>query len=168
MPTLMHKSFWWWQCRDRYIISPPNPPPPPPPYPLPPFSPSLINLVVSVDVKHHVYCWSWKDCKASHAGKHQRAHSLISRSSARSSTKAYQTASEISQSMLESECCKIPKATPRNRESGTSPRQAKQRNQCRNASWQNSNKPKISESSQTDSGTLHSRFKITLLPHQRN
>ena len=30
-------------------------PPPPPPYPLPPFSSSLISLVVSVDVKHHVY-----------------------------------------------------------------------------------------------------------------
>ena len=27
----------------------------PPPYPLPPFSPSLISLMVSVDVKHHVY-----------------------------------------------------------------------------------------------------------------
>ena len=25
------------------------------PYPLPPFSPSLISLMVSVDVKHHVY-----------------------------------------------------------------------------------------------------------------
>ena len=28
---------------------------PTPPYPLSPFSPSLISLVVSVDVKHHVY-----------------------------------------------------------------------------------------------------------------
>ena len=28
---------------------------PPPPYPLPPFSPSLISLMFSVDVKHHVY-----------------------------------------------------------------------------------------------------------------
>ena len=28
---------------------------PPPPYPLPPFSQSLINLTVSVDVKHYVY-----------------------------------------------------------------------------------------------------------------
>ena len=28
---------------------------PPPPYPIPRFSPSLISLVVSVDVKHHVY-----------------------------------------------------------------------------------------------------------------
>ena len=27
----------------------------PPPYPLPPFSLSLISLMVSVDVKHHVY-----------------------------------------------------------------------------------------------------------------
>ena len=32
-----------------------NLPLPPPPYPLSPFSPSLISLVVSVDVKHHVY-----------------------------------------------------------------------------------------------------------------
>ena len=28
---------------------------PTPPYPLHPFSPSLISLMVSVDVKHHVY-----------------------------------------------------------------------------------------------------------------
>ena len=28
---------------------------PPPPYPLAPFTPSLISLMVSVDVKHHVY-----------------------------------------------------------------------------------------------------------------
>ena len=27
----------------------------PPPHPHPPFSPSLISLMVSVDVKHHVY-----------------------------------------------------------------------------------------------------------------
>ena len=27
----------------------------PPPYPLPPSSPSLISLTVSVDVKHYVY-----------------------------------------------------------------------------------------------------------------
>ena len=32
-----------------------NLPLPPPPYPLPPLSPSLISLMVSVDVKHHVY-----------------------------------------------------------------------------------------------------------------
>ena len=30
-------------------------PPPPYPLPFPPFSPSLISLMVSVDVKHHVY-----------------------------------------------------------------------------------------------------------------
>ena len=52
LPILMQESFWWWQRSDRYIISLP---PPPPPYPLPPFSPSLISLKVSVDVKHHVY-----------------------------------------------------------------------------------------------------------------
>ena len=39
----MQESFWWWQCSDRYIIS------------TPPFSPALISLMVSVDVKHHVY-----------------------------------------------------------------------------------------------------------------
>ena len=32
-----------------------NLPLPPPPCSLPPFSPSLIHLTVSVDVKHHVY-----------------------------------------------------------------------------------------------------------------
>ena len=46
----MQKSFWWWQCSDRYIIalSPYLHTPPP-------FSPSLISLMVFVDVKHHVY-----------------------------------------------------------------------------------------------------------------
>ena len=47
----MQESFWWWQCSNRYIIS------------LFPhlhtpfvrFSPSLISLMVSVDVKHHAY-----------------------------------------------------------------------------------------------------------------
>ena len=51
LPTLMQESFWWWQCSDRYIIS------------LfshlhthfPPFSPSLISLMISVDVKHHAH-----------------------------------------------------------------------------------------------------------------
>ena len=38
---------------DRYIISLPLPLPPPP-HPLPPISPSLISLVVCVDVKHRV------------------------------------------------------------------------------------------------------------------
>ena len=32
LPTLMQKSFWWWQCSNRYIISLF----PPPPYTLPP------------------------------------------------------------------------------------------------------------------------------------
>ena len=47
---LMQESFWWWQCSDRYILSlfthlhTPSP-----------FSPSLISLMVSVEVKHHVY-----------------------------------------------------------------------------------------------------------------
>ena len=47
----MQESFWWWQCSDRYIIPPPGPHLNTP-FPL---SPSLINLMVSADVKHHVY-----------------------------------------------------------------------------------------------------------------
>ena len=45
----MQESFWWWQCSDRYVISPlvlPHLH-----SPLPPFSPSLISLMVSVEVK---------------------------------------------------------------------------------------------------------------------
>ena len=51
LPILMQESFWWWQCSDRYIISLF-------PHlhaPFPPFSPSLISPMVSVDVKHHVF-----------------------------------------------------------------------------------------------------------------
>ena len=51
LPILMQESFWWWQCSDRYITSLF-------PHlhtPFPSFSPSLISLMVSVDVKHHVY-----------------------------------------------------------------------------------------------------------------
>ena len=55
LPILMQESFWWLQCRDKYIISLYPPPLPPPP---PPFSSSLISLMVSVDVKHHVYLLS--------------------------------------------------------------------------------------------------------------
>ena len=47
LPTLMQESFRCWQCSDRYIISLS-------PHlhtPFTPFSPSLISLVVSVDVK---------------------------------------------------------------------------------------------------------------------
>ena len=40
LSTLMQRSFWWWQCSDRYIIS---------------LSPHRISLIVSVDVKHYVY-----------------------------------------------------------------------------------------------------------------
>ena len=43
-PILMQESYMWRQCSDRYITSP-----------LLPFSPTLISLMVSVDVKHHVY-----------------------------------------------------------------------------------------------------------------
>ena len=51
LPILMQESFWRWQCSDRYILSLS-------PHlhtPFPPFSPSLISLTVSVDVKHHVH-----------------------------------------------------------------------------------------------------------------
>ena len=60
----MQKSFWWWQPRsDRYIISFS-------PHlhtPIPPFSLPLISLMVSVDVKHHVYllkkqAWRQRKC----------------------------------------------------------------------------------------------------------
>ena len=58
----MQKSFWWWQCSDRYITSLSPPPISPPPS----FSTSLISLMVSVDVKHHVYLLSpftlWNAC----------------------------------------------------------------------------------------------------------
>ena len=49
-------AFRWWQCSDRYIISlsPTTFIPPPHPHPAS-FSLSLISLMVSVDVKHHVY-----------------------------------------------------------------------------------------------------------------
>ena len=50
LSTLMQESFWW--CSDRYIIS--LFPHHHTPSPLPP---SLISLVVSVDVKHHVYVY---------------------------------------------------------------------------------------------------------------
>ena len=46
----MQELFWLWQCSDRYIISL---------FPhlhtSSPFSPSLISLMVFVDVKHNVY-----------------------------------------------------------------------------------------------------------------
>ena len=50
LPVSMHESLWWWQCSGRCIISLS----PHLPTHFPPFSPSLISLVVSVDVKHHV------------------------------------------------------------------------------------------------------------------
>ena len=51
LPIFMWESFWWWQCSNRYMVSL---------FPhlhtlFPSFSPSLISLMVSVDVKHHVY-----------------------------------------------------------------------------------------------------------------
>ena len=59
LPIFMQGSFWWWQCSDRYIYSPS----PPPLYPLHAVSPSLISLMLSVDIKHHVYLLrtSWLD-----------------------------------------------------------------------------------------------------------
>ena len=48
LPTLMQKSFWWWQCSNRHIISLS-------PHLHTPFSPSLTSLMVSVDAKHHIY-----------------------------------------------------------------------------------------------------------------
>ena len=49
LPILMQESFWCWQCSDRYIISlhPPHTPTP--------FPPALVCLMVSVEVKYHVY-----------------------------------------------------------------------------------------------------------------
>ena len=59
---LKQKSFWWWQCGDiislfTHLRTPSRLP----------FSPSLISLMVSVDVKHHAYLF------AEHGG-----HALIS------------------------------------------------------------------------------------------
>ena len=51
LPILMQESFWWWQCSDRYIIS--LSPHLHAPFPL--SSPSLISIMVYVDVKHCVY-----------------------------------------------------------------------------------------------------------------
>ena len=48
LPIVMQEPSWWWQCSDRYIISLFR-------HLHTPFSPSLISLVVSVDVNHHVY-----------------------------------------------------------------------------------------------------------------
>ena len=51
LPILMQESFWWWQCSDGYNL----PPSSPTSIPSSLFSPSLISVMVSVDVKHHVY-----------------------------------------------------------------------------------------------------------------
>ena len=56
LPIFMQESFWWWQCSDSYIISLS-------PHlhtPFHPFSPSLISLKVSVDVKHHDYLLTYR------------------------------------------------------------------------------------------------------------
>ena len=51
LSILMWESFWWWQCSNRHMVSL---------FPhlhtlFPSFSPSLISLMISVDVKHHVH-----------------------------------------------------------------------------------------------------------------
>ena len=51
LPILMQESFWWWQCSARYIITL---------FLHTPFPPFLISLMVSVDIKHHVYFGSSK------------------------------------------------------------------------------------------------------------
>ena len=58
LPILMQESFWWWQRNDRYIISLF-------PHLHNPFSPSLISLMVSVDVKHCLltYIQTWNGNK---------------------------------------------------------------------------------------------------------
>ena len=61
----MQKSFRWWQCSERYIISLF----PPLHTPLPPFFPSLISLVVSVDVMHHVYLLTYQSTGRLHRTK---------------------------------------------------------------------------------------------------
>ena len=65
----MQESFWWWQCSDRYIISLSLPPPP---YLPSLFSPSLISLMVSVDVKHHVYLLT--DLLCGHSAVYRQGH----------------------------------------------------------------------------------------------
>ena len=68
----MQQSFWWWQCTDWHILflSPHLH------TPFPTLSPSLISLMVYVDVKHHVYlnCCSQSQsrttvCAALHNGQ---------------------------------------------------------------------------------------------------
>ena len=71
LPGLMQERFWWWQCSDRYIISlffhlhfPPSSP-----------SPSLISLMVSVDVKHNVLCAPLNPgACSSHSHRHTHTH----------------------------------------------------------------------------------------------
>ena len=77
LPTLIHKSFWWWQCSDRYTISPPPPHHHPHPTSIPPspFSPSLINLTVSVNVEHRVYCCRSNTDRHSYGRRYQRSSS---------------------------------------------------------------------------------------------
>ena len=48
LPILMQEWFWWRQCSDRHII-------PLFPHTHTPFPLSLMSLMDSVDVKHHVY-----------------------------------------------------------------------------------------------------------------
>ena len=78
LPILMQTSFWWWQCSDRYIIS--LSPHLRTPSHSTPFSPSLISLTVSVDVKHHVYLLmtvSSNNCFPSKQKEKHRAYSAV-------------------------------------------------------------------------------------------
>ena len=64
----IQESIWCSQCSDRYIISlfPTS-------IPLPPFSPPLVSLMVSVDVKHHVYLLariSMAEFSSTHVSRH--------------------------------------------------------------------------------------------------
>ena len=64
LPILMQESFWWCQCSDRYIIS--FSPHLHTPFPhLLPVPNIVISLMVSVDVKHHVYLLSINVCNVS-------------------------------------------------------------------------------------------------------
>ena len=68
-PIAAHLNAGIIQWSNRYIISLF----PPPPYPLPPFSPSLISLMDSVDVKHHAYLLTMGEMDKVHGkeGKHE-------------------------------------------------------------------------------------------------
>ena len=71
---LMQESFWLWHCSDRSPSSTTTIHPFPPPTPV---SPSLISLIVSVDVKHHVYLLG--HCELNSGCSYESAKSLLYR-----------------------------------------------------------------------------------------